>query len=109
MKLRDMIHVQVSVKLDEDNCLRLLRAAYENGFQADHADDVADLRHAIQKLILDLDARILSQPTPRLLTDPKSIRKRAYLHHRVYYAGPAAFRHRPLWMESRSGTLSICG
>jgi hypothetical protein len=69
------------------NCLRLLRAAYENGFQADHADDVADLRHAIQKLILDLDARILSQPTPRLLTDPKSIRKRAYLHHRVYYAG----------------------
>jgi hypothetical protein len=69
------------------NCLRLLRAAYEEGFQANHADDVADLRHAIQKLILDLDQRILSQPTPKLVTDPKSIRKRAYLHHRVYYAG----------------------
>jgi len=69
------------------NCLRLLRAAYENGFQKNHATEMADLRHEIQKVIAGLDERLLYKPDVRLLTWPKAFRQRDYLNHRLYYAG----------------------
>jgi hypothetical protein len=74
------------------NCLRALRAAYDNGFQKTHGDTLLELRRVIQKLIHQLDARLLPQPNTLLA-------KRAYLSHRDYYAG--------LWHDSPEYTIQF--
>ncbi len=38
-----------------NNLLRTLRLAYDKGYARDHADDVATLRHAVQKLIARME------------------------------------------------------
>ncbi len=43
-------------------CLRALRAAYDNGFQTNHADEVAGLRHEVQTLISAIGEKLLPQP-----------------------------------------------
>ncbi|HEY0257304.1 MAG TPA: hypothetical protein VGC39_07670 [Candidatus Methylacidiphilales bacterium] len=81
------------------NCLRLLRAAYENGFQENHTAEMADLRHEIQKLIAGMDERLLSKPDVRLLTWPKAHRQQDYLHHRIFHAG--------LWHDTPEETTAF--
>jgi hypothetical protein len=73
------------------NCVRALRAAYDNRFQVDHAEAVAELRHALQQLTPELDRVLL----PR----PDWIASRAYLYHRIHYAG--------LWHETPENTLTF--
>ncbi len=74
-----------------ENCLGAFRAAYEQGFSASHPDTFADLRHAIQKLIGQLDLRMLSAPD--------SEAKQAYFRHRDYYAS--------LWHETPEETIAF--
>ena len=66
------------------NCLHVLRVAYDNGLRDSQSDSLAELRHDIQKLIADLDSRLLPQPISRT--------KRAYFRQRDGYAG--------LWHET---------
>jgi len=74
-----------------ENCLGSFRAAYEQGFSQSHPEVVAELRHAIQKLIGELDAR--------LLPSPNSEARQAYFRHRDYYAG--------LWHETPETTVAF--
>jgi hypothetical protein len=46
-----------------NNCLRLLRYAYQKGFAGTDKDDVATLRHDLQKLLATLDAARASMPS----------------------------------------------
>jgi hypothetical protein len=73
------------------NCIRALYAAYDNGYQNNHAEAMADLRHAMQELIPELDGVLLPQPD--------WIASRAYIFHRVQYAG--------LWNETPEATLAF--
>ncbi len=72
-------------------CLRILWAASDNGLQATHSDDVASLRHETQKLLVQLG--------DKLLTQPPSAERGAYLYYRAFYAG--------LWNEKPEDTLAF--
>jgi hypothetical protein len=82
--------VDISVKT-LNTTLRILCAAYENDFLETHPDDLAELRHAIQPLIADLDAK--------LTLAPPSVVRGAFLHYRAYYAG--------LWNDNPENTLAL--
>jgi hypothetical protein len=81
-----------------DACLRILFEAYENGFQANHPDDVAGLRHACQKLIADMDKKVTKPAAGQ--KDRRELRRfRSYLTYRIHYAS--------LWNETPEATLAF--
>jgi hypothetical protein len=70
-----------------DNCLRLLRFAYQKGFA--HGDDITALRHAVQNLLATLDASKANLPPSARDT---------LLKYEVRYA--------PFWHESPEETIA---
>jgi hypothetical protein len=73
-----------------NNCLRLIRTAYDKGFQREHENDVADLRHEVKKLILQMQPLLAGKPSE------------AHDTYLKYLARYAAF-----WHESPEDTLSF--
>jgi hypothetical protein len=73
-----------------NNCLRVLRGAYENGFQRNQPDEVADLRHELQKLIPETEELLRANPSRQLSF---------FFSERNQYAG--------LWHETPEETLAF--
>jgi hypothetical protein len=72
-----------------NNCLRTLRAAYENNYQRDHGNEVAEARHEVQKLIAAMEEFL----------HVKSAREDYYFRlYQIRYAG--------LWHETPEETLA---
>jgi len=72
-----------------DNCLRLLRFAYQKGFARDHRDETADLRHAVQNLIAQMEPLLAKRPS-----DQHDL----FLTYEVRYV--------PYWHETPEATVS---
>ena len=72
-------------------CLRVLWMAYDNGFQSDHAEAVAGLRHETQQLMDEIGAKLASRSDSKL--------RDAFLNLRVFQAG--------LWHEKPEETIAF--
>jgi hypothetical protein len=72
-----------------DNCLRLLRFAYQEGFARDHEAETADLRHSVQNLIAQMEPLLAKRPS-----DQHDL----FLTYEVRYA--------PYWHETPEATVS---
>jgi len=72
-----------------DNCLRLLRFAYQKGFEQNHGDETTALRQAVQNLIAQMDTLPPAKPSDAHDT---------LLKYEVRYA--------PYWHETPEATVA---